>query len=282
MESVLDPDACGIIVGTAGTVGTGTIDDLQSLADLCARRPNELWFHVDGAIGAVACCSPRLRLLFKGIECADSIAFDLHKWLAVPYDCGCILIRDGQLHRTVFSQPAASYLTLMNGGITPSEGEVFFSDYGLELSRGTKALKVWMTLKSYGIERFGQIMEQNVAQVKYFSQLLEQHSEQFEVVGSGPLNIICFRCIVSRSNPVKLEILNQLNKQLLVSIQESGIAVVSPIVIKGEKFALRMCVVNHRTRMSDMDYFMEQLVVLLDQLLTTDYVSLREKTDEST
>lgn len=276
MEAALDPDACGIIVGTAGTVGTGAIDDLDRLAELCARRPDELWFHVDGAIGAVACCSPRLRPLFKGIERADSIAFDLHKWLSVPYDCGCILIRDGQLHRTVFSQPAASYLTLMNGGITPSEGEVFFSDYGLELSRGMKALKVWMTLKSYGIERFGRIMEQSVAQVQYFGHLIEQHAEQFEVVGSGPLNIICFRCIVSRSDPVELETLNRLNKQLLVAIQERGIAVVSPLVINNDTFALRMCIVNHRTQMSDMDHFMQQLLRLMEEFLATDYAYLKK------
>ena len=281
MEAILDPDACGILVGTAGTVGTGSIDDLQSLADLCARRPDELWFHIDGAIGAVACCSPRLRPLFKGIERADSIAFDLHKWLSIPYDCGCILIRDGQLHRTVFSQPTASYLTLMNGGITPSEGEVFFCDYGLELSRGMKSLKVWMTLKTYGIERFGQIMEQNIAQVQYFAQLIEQHPEQFEILTTSLLNIVCFRCIVSRTNPVDLEILNRLNKQLLVTIQERGIAVVSPLVINNETFALRMCIVNHRTKMSDMEQFMSQLIDLMEEFLTTDYAFLRKPVNES-
>ncbi|CAF1292441.1 unnamed protein product [Rotaria sp. Silwood1] len=267
LEAVLDPHSCGFIVGSAGTVTTGAIDDLKGLADICARRPNDLWFHIDGAIGAVARCSKRLRPLFNGFEHADSIAFDLHKWLFVPYECGCILIRHGQLHKSTFTQPAASYLTLMDGGITPSEGEVFFSDYGLELSRGMKSLKVWMTLKTYGIEKLGQIMEQNVDQVKYLVRLIEQHSNKFEVLATGPLNIVCFRCIVSRSNDIDLEMLNKLNKQLLVTIQERGIAVVSPIAIDNHKFALRMCITNHRTKISDMDKFMEQLIQLADELL---------------
>jgi glutamate/tyrosine decarboxylase-like PLP-dependent enzyme len=267
LEAALDPHSCGFIVGTAGTVGTGSIDDFQSIADLCATRPNDLWFHIDGAIGAVARCSKRLRPLLNGFERADSIAFDLHKWLFVPYECGCILIRNGQLHKSTFCQPPASYLTLMDGGITPSEGEVFFSDYGLELSRNMKSLKVWMTLKTYGIEKFGQIMEQNVDQAKYFVKLIEQHSDQFEVLATGPLNIVCFRYIVSHLNVIDLDILNKLNKQLLVTVQERGIAVVSPIVINNEKFALRMCITNHRTKMSDMDWFMEQLIQLTNEML---------------
>lgn len=267
MQTALDPHSCGFIVGSAGTVGTGAIDDLQSLADICAHRPNDLWFHIDGAIGAVARCSKRLRPLFNGFECADSIAFDLHKWLSVPYECGCILIRDGQLHKSTFSQPTASYLTLMNGGITPSEGEMFYSDYGLELSRGMKSLKVWMTLKTYGIEKFGQIMEQNVDQAKYFTKLIEQHSDQFEVLATGPLNIVCFRYIISRSTMIDLEILNKLNKQLLVTIQERGIAVVSPFVVGNDIFAMRMCITNHRTKMSDIDTFMKKLIQLADEFL---------------
>ena len=273
---------CGVIVGTAGTVGTGAVDDLQSLADLCAQRPNDLWFHVDGAIGAVARCSSRLRPLFAGIERADSIAFDLHKWLNIPYECGCILVRDGQLHKSTFSQPPASYLTLMSGGITPSEGEIFFSDYGLELSRGSKALKVWMTLKAYGIETLGQMMEKNVDQVNYFARLIDEHPEELELLTTGSLNIVCFRHIVSRSNPVDLDELNRFNKQLLVTIQERGIAVVSPLVVNTNTFALRMCITNHRTMTSDMDRFLKQLLELADEFLcSSEYGHLRKKEPQS-
>lgn len=165
----------------------------------------------------------------------------------------------------------------MDGGVTPSQGEVFFSDYGLELSRNTKALKVWMTLKTYGIERFGQIMEQNVEQAKHFVRLLQQHADQFQMLATGPLNIVCFRCIVAASSEIDLDILNRLNKQMLVTIQERGIAVVSPMVIDGDKFAMRMCITNHRTRMSDMDEFMTQLIALTNELLQLeDYSSLQK------
>ena len=196
MEASIDPHSCGFVVGSAGTVGTGAIDDLPGLADLCAHRPSELWFHVDGAIGAVVRCSTRLRPLFAGFERADSLAFDLHKLLSVPYECGCVLIRNGQLHRSTFVQPAVSYLTPMDGGIAPSQGEYFFSDYGLEMSRNTKAIKVWMTLKTYGIERFGRIMEQIVDQAKYFADLVQQHPNEFELLAKVTLNVVCFRYVV--------------------------------------------------------------------------------------
>jgi aromatic-L-amino-acid decarboxylase len=119
-------------------------------------------------------------------------------------------------------------------------------------------------------------MEQNVDQVKYFAKLIEQHSDQFEVVTTGPLNIVCFRCIVSRSSMVDVEILNKLNKQILVTIQERGIAVVSPFVIGNAIFALRMCITNHRTKLSDMDMFMEQLLRIADELLNSaEYLVLK-------
>ncbi|CAF1480952.1 unnamed protein product [Adineta steineri] len=270
LKASIDLNSCGFIVGSAGTVGTGAIDDLEGLADLCASHPENLWFHVDGAIGAVARCSTRLRPLFIGLERADSLAFDLHKWLFVPYECGCILIRDGQLHRSTFAQPPASYLTLLDGGITPSHGEVYFSDYGLELSRNTKAIKVWMTLKTYGIERFGRIMEQNVDQALYFARLIEQNSNELELMAKTTLNIVCFRYIVHRSNSIDQQpMLNELNKRLLVLIQERGIAVVSPFVIGPNTFALRMCITNHRTKLSDMETFLQQFIKLARELVNT-------------
>jgi glutamate/tyrosine decarboxylase-like PLP-dependent enzyme len=140
-----------------------------------------------------------------------------------------------------------------------------------------KSLKVWMTLKTYGTEKFGQIMEQNVDQVQHFIKLIEQNSNQFEVLATGPLNIVCFRCIISRSSNIDLNVLNKLNKQILVNIQERGIAVVSPIVVDNDKFALRMCITNHRTKRSDMDNFMKQLIQLVDELLNLSEYSFLKK-----
>ena len=277
MEASIDPHSCGFVVGSAGTVGTGAIDDLPGLADLCAHRPSELWFHVDGAIGAVVRCSTRLRPLFAGFERADSLAFDLHKLLSVPYECGCVLIRNGQLHRSTFVQPAVSYLTPMDGGIAPSQGEYFFSDYGLEMSRNTKAIKVWMTLKTYGIERFGRIMEQIVDQAKYFADLVQQHPNEFELLAKVTLNVVCFRYVVPFSNKPDSKMLNQFNRQLLVVIQERGIAVISPFVMAGDIFALRMCITNHRTKLSDMDRFLKQLIEVAHELLGIAELSNQEK-----
>lgn len=159
----------------------------------------------------------------------------------------------------------------MDGGITPSEGEHFFSDYGLELSRNTKAIKVWMTLKTYGIERFGRIMEQNVDQALYFAHLIEQNSNQFELLAEVTLNIVCFRYIVCQSNTINHhDMLNKFNKHLLIMIQERGIAVVTPFVIGTNTFALRMCITNHRTRLLDMDKFFEQMIQLARELLDKD------------
>ncbi|CAF1632333.1 unnamed protein product [Didymodactylos carnosus] len=149
--------------------------------------------------------------------------------------------------------------------------EHFFSDYGLQLSRNTKAVKVWMTLKTYGIERFGRIMEQNVDQALYFAHLIEQHSNQFELLAKVTLNIVCFRYIVCQSNTIdQHDMLNKFNKRLLIMIQERGIAIVSPFVIGTNTFALRMCITNHRTRLTDMDKFIEQVIQLARELLDTD------------
>ncbi len=244
------------MVGTAGTTGTGAIDDLQGLADLCALNPNDLWFHVDGAIGAVARCSTRLRPLFAGLERADSVAFDLHKWLFVPYECGCILVRDGEMHRSTFAQPPASYMGRTEENIASHE-EILFSDYTLELSRGMKSLKVWMTLKAYGIEKLGQIMEQNVDQIQYFIELIQQHPTELEVLATGSINILCFRY---RLDGIATDTLNKLNGQLLLYIAGSGVGFVSPYTINSDIFAMRMCIMNHRTKSSDLDFFLEKLL----------------------
>lgn len=263
MKATIDSKCCAFVVGSAGTASSGVIDDLQGLADLCACNPSKFWYHIDGAIGAVACCSARLRPLFTGIERADSIAFDLHKWLFVPYECGCILIRDGRLHRATFSQPAASYLTKLDGGIFPTEGEPCQSDYVLELSRSMKSLKVWMTFKTYGIQTLGQIMEQNVDQAKYFADLVKQHPTKLQLLSMSSLNIICFRYQPNSMNSYSL---NELNKKLLVEMQERGIAVLSACVINESIFALRMCITNHRTRRCDLDSFIKSLIEIGDEL----------------
>ncbi|WP_038472598.1 pyridoxal phosphate-dependent decarboxylase family protein [Fimbriimonas ginsengisoli] len=231
------------VLGTAGTVNTGATDDLDALADLCAAE--NMWLHVDGAFGALAAISPRLRPLVKGLERADSVAFDLHKWMYLPFEVACLLVRDGEAHRSTFSQNA-SYISALDRGTIA--GGLFLADLGVELTRGFKALKVWMSLKAYGIGRFSGLIEQNVDQAQYLEKLVGVEPS-LELTAPAPMNIVCFRYLADGLSDEKL---NDLNSELLFRVQESGAAVPSSTVIDG-KFCLRVCFVNHRTRFEDVD-----------------------------
>jgi len=230
-------------IGTAGTVNTGATDDLVGLADICRRYG--LWLHVDGAFGALAALSSRLRPMVSGLELADSVAFDLHKWMYLPFEIACLLVRDGEAHRRSFAQ-SASYIDATDRGVMA--GGLQFSELGLELTRGFKALKAWMCLKAYGVERFAALIEQNVDQAQYLASLVSK-SSCLELVAPVPMNIVCFRYV---SDGLPALALNSLNEEILFRVQERGLAVPSSTVIGG-KFCLRACFVNHRTTMSDVD-----------------------------
>ncbi len=175
------------VIGNAGTVNTGAIDNLAELADIC--RDENLWFHVDGAFGALAVLAPDLRPLLQGLERADSLAFDLHKWMSVPYGAGCVLVRDAKLHRQAFSTPA-DYLAHAERGL--SAGPAWFGEYGPELSREFRALKVWMSMKEHGLEKYGRLIRQNVEQARYLADLVTGQPD-LELLAPVPLNIVCFR-----------------------------------------------------------------------------------------
>ncbi|MBV9271149.1 MAG: hypothetical protein JO165_08645, partial [Candidatus Eremiobacteraeota bacterium] len=157
-----------IIVGNAGAVDTGAIDPLHDLAEV-AQREN-IWFHVDGAFGAMAYLSSTLRPRLRGIERADSLAFDFHKWLHIPYDAGCVLVRDGELHRATFASEGP-YLTRMPRGL--AGGSPWFADFGIDLSRGFRALKIWFTIKEHGAKRLAAAIERNCEQAHYLANLIE-------------------------------------------------------------------------------------------------------------
>jgi len=237
------------VIGTAGTVGTGAVDDLDAIADICAEE--KIWFHCDGAFGAMAALSDELRPLVKGMERADSLAFDLHKWLSVNYDAGCVLVRNRDAHLKSFTVPA-SYLSNLKGGV--ATGTTLFGDLGIDLSRGFRALKAWMSFKTHGFDRYAKMVEKNVAQAKYLGSLVESNSE-LELVAPVPLNVVCFRYVGDRSSAD----LNSVNEQILVRLQEDGIAVPSGVTIAG-KFALRVANVNHRSTREDFDALVENVV----------------------
>ena len=230
-----------MLIANAGTVDVGAIDPLVELADLAKREG--LWFHVDGAYGATAVMSPQLAPKFAGIERADSIAFDFHKWLQVPYDAGCLIVRDGALHRAAFTSNP-SYLTRMPRGL--ASAQPWFTDFTLDLSRGFRALKVWFTIKEHGSIELGNAMEMNVRQARLLADLVD-NEPHFELLAPVNLNIVCFRYRRSETSEAELD---RLNDELVIQLQESGEAVTSSTTI-GTRRAIRACIVNQRTTNDD-------------------------------
>lgn len=237
------------VVGNAGTVNTGAIDDLQGLADFAARE--ELWFHVDGAFGACAALSPALAPKLAGMDQADSLAFDFHKWLHVNYDAGCVLVRDGAQHRRAFAN-RPDYLAA--GGQALAGGDPWPVDYGPELSRGFRALKVWSHLLEHGTEALGQAIETNCQQASYLAERVDAHPD-FERLAPVSLNICCFRYRAEGTD------LDAFNEALVARIQASGIAAPSTTRIKGA-LCIRVNLTNHRTRLSDLDLLIDSLAEL--------------------
>lgn len=231
-----------LVVGTAGTVGIGAIDDLTALAD--AARAEGLWFHVDGAFGSLAVLSPELRPKVAGIERADSIALDFHKWLQVPYDAGFLLVRDADLHRAAFAGDA-DYLARYDRGL--AAGSPWFTDLGPDLSRGFRALKVWFTLRCFGTERLGATIAETCRLARYLKDRILSFDDELDLLAPVALNIVCFRY----RHPVAEEI-NAVNKEIVIGLQEDGIAAPSTIELDG-RLAIRTSIVNHRCRAADLD-----------------------------
>ena len=245
------------VIANAGTVNTGAFDDLNTLADLCARE--DLWLHVDGAFGAMAHLAPELRRLTAGIERADSLAFDMHKWMYLPYVIGCTLVRSEPDHRRAFTI-TPEYLAHTTRGM--SAGDHWWGDYGIELSRSFRALKAWMAIKENGLARFGRLIRQNVEQAQYLARLVDD-SPVLERIAPAPLNIVCFRYLAPDRSP---EDLNRLNQEMLLRLHESGKALVSYTTLNG-KYALRAAVTNHRSRRADFDLLVDEVVRLGREIL---------------
>jgi glutamate/tyrosine decarboxylase-like PLP-dependent enzyme len=238
-----------LIAGTAGSVDVGAIDDLTALADMAEREG--IWFHIDGAYGALAMLSPALAPRLRGIERADSIAFDFHKWGQVPYDAGFILVRDGALHHDTFAAPAA-YLKRETRGM--AAGSPWPCDFGPDLSRGFRALKAWFTIKVYGAEKIGETIANTCALAQYMQQRIAA-LPQLELLAPVSLNIICFRYRCADADRV--------NADIVVALQESGIAAPSSTTING-CFAIRTAIVNHRTARENIDALLDKAIALGD------------------
>lgn len=234
-----------LVVATIGTVDVGAIDDLQKIAAICERE--KIWFHIDGAFGALAMLAPEIAPRLKGIELADSIAFDFHKWGQVPYDAGFVLVRDGEIHQKTFSSPAA-YLQRQERGL--SANSPWACDLGLDLSRGFRALKTWFTLSVYGNEKLGKVIQHTCELAQRLKYEIEK-SPNLELLAPVALNIVCFR--------YRCENANFVNTEIIIALQESGIVAPSSTILNGN-VAIRTAIVNHRTTENDIDILLEAVL----------------------
>ena len=255
-KDILDGFTPFCIVGNAGTVNTGAIDPIKEISAI-AKKYN-LWLHIDGAFGALAKMVPEYEEHLRYIEHADSLAFDLHKWMYMPYEIACVLVRDKQAHRNSFAL-TPSYLEPETRGL--AGGPEPFNNYGPELSRGFKSLKVWMSLKEHGLEKYIAMIRQNIAQAFFLGHLVQQE-EQLELLTPVTLNIVCYRYV---SDGLTNEKLNSLNKEILIRLQEQGIASPSSTILKG-KYAIRVAITNQRSRQSDFELLVNETLRIGNEL----------------
>jgi aromatic-L-amino-acid/L-tryptophan decarboxylase len=257
------------VVANAGTVATGAFDPLAEVSRI-AQQFN-LWLHVDASYGGFAALAPSARPMFAAINQADSIALDPHKWLYLPVDCGCVLYRDTEAARATFAHDA-EYTRV----IEQQADEAFaFWDYGPELSRRFRALKVWMLLKGVGLRRLGEAVEANIACARYLERMV-QASDDFEMLAPVELSIFCFRYLPARlrdelegTDEPERERLNQqldaLNERVMVEAQRDGSSYLSNARLGG-RFALRGCVLNYRTTLRDMEILLDDLRRVAQQI----------------
>lgn len=236
-----------------GTVNTGAFDDFLQLSSIA--RAEQMWFHVDGAFGSFVILDPQRRHLVQCIDQADSLAFDFHKWLHCPFAVGCILVQDKSLLRSVFSSQN-SYLDSTKG---LSRDYFLFSDFGPEVSRPSRALKVWFTLKEHGTVKLGQKIAENCEQAKYLVSLLEKHEPIIYILRPVTLNIVNFRFQPEILDNTDHALLDSFNRELVRHIRKSGVAMISPWNIRNRQY-IRVAILNHRSVCADLDKFMETLL----------------------
>jgi len=247
------------VVGAAGTTNTGAIDDLNALADICERE--NLWYHVDGAFGAWAAITPGGKELVSGMERADSLSFDLHKWMYIPYAIGCVLVRSEEQHRGTFSL-TPDYLAHGEGerGMTGIDLP-WQSDYGFELSRGFTALKAWMSIKEHGVDKFGRLIQQNIDQAHYLAELVKA-APGLELALPVTLNVVCFRYFRVGIDDKKLD---AINKQIEIELQENGIAMPSTTTLHNRR-VLHVACTNHRSRKEDFEVLVREVIRIGDEI----------------
>jgi aromatic-L-amino-acid/L-tryptophan decarboxylase len=248
------------VIATAGTVNTGAVDPLQELAAIC--REEGLWFHIDGAFGALVTLSPKWRNKVAGLQLADSLGFDLHKWMYIPFEAGCVFVRDREAHRSAF-QITPSYMSSQGRGVAPRAPE--FAALGIDMARNFKALKVWFSLKTHGTLKYGRLIEQNIEQAQYMAALIKRNPH-LQLLAPVELNVVCFRYNPGLSDESEID---RMNEEILIRIQESGVAVPSGTRVSG-RFAIRVAVTNHRSTRADFRLLAHQVLKLGSDLQAED------------
>ena len=239
------------VVANAGTVNTGAVDPLAEIREIADRF--QLWMHVDGSYGAFAVLAESAKKLFAGIERADSIALDPHKWLYLPVDVGCVIYREPEIARAAFAHEA-EYTRII--GQQADEAFAFW-DYGPELSRRFRALKVWMLLKGVGLDYLGEAIESNLACARHLESMVRA-SNDFEMVAPIELSIFCFRHVSAQLRNGSPQAIDAFNERLLIALQRDGSSYLSNATLGG-RFALRGCVLNYRTTLRDMELLLDDL-----------------------
>jgi glutamate/tyrosine decarboxylase-like PLP-dependent enzyme len=239
------------VSATAGTVGTGAFDPLDALADFCAAQ--DLWLHVDGAYGALAAVVPEVAERCRGLARADSLALDPHKWLSVPVECGCVLVRDGQLLRDTFSF-VPSYLRTEEG--KGFGGLPWFSEYGFQQTRGFRALKLWLVLQHLGRAGVQRHLARHLALARTLADLVDA-APDLERLAPVELSIVCFRFVPpgADGDPAATD---ALNKGIMEMVQAEGRAFLTNTTV-GERFALRACVLHYATTESDLELLVSEV-----------------------
>ena len=247
-QQIADDRAAGLmpacVAATAGTVNTGAIDPLSDIADLCEAE--NIWYHVDAAYGGPAALLPQLAELYRGIERADSVAVDPHKWMYVPVECGCALVRDSRAMRDAFS--------LVPPYLRDEAALPWFSEFGIQQSRGFRALKLWFALKQIGLDGYREAIARDIRLARTLQQRLRELPD-FELVAAGPLSVTCFR-YCPRAFSGSAADGDRLNRRLLELVQREGDVFLTGTELAG-RFVLRACIVNFRTTEQDLEALIE-------------------------
>ena len=228
------------VVASAGTVNTGAVDPLERIADLCERE--NLWFHVDGAYGGFGVLAEQTAGLFTGLERADSLAVDPHKWLYLPVEIGCVMVKSAQAMRDTFS--------LVPPYLRDDQALPWFSEFGLQQTRGFRALKLWAALRHIGLDGYRKLIARDIELARSLQQKIRER-EHFELVAAGPLSVTCFRYA-----PKHRRDHDAINRALLPVVQAEGRVFLSGTELKG-RFALRACIVNFRTSEPDLEVLLD-------------------------